>query len=99
MDQSVERIRQAVEEMHSAKASFIRVVAVREAFEGQLVWEGIVHVFALGGHPKAKRAYAWSSPIDGSDRKRFYAVLRVPPISSAADAVRAAIVADYRSAL
>jgi hypothetical protein len=52
MDQSVERIRQAVEEVHSAKASFVRVVAVREAFEGQLVWEGIVHVFALGGTPR-----------------------------------------------
>ena len=96
MDQRMERIRQAVEEMHSAKASFVRVVAVREAFEGQLVWEGVVHVFELKGHPTATRAYAWSSPIEGSTKRRFYAVLHVPPISSPADAVRAAIVEEYR---
>jgi hypothetical protein len=63
------------------------VVAVREAFEGQLVWEGVVHVFELKGHPTATRAYAWSSPIEGSTKRRFYAVLHVPPISSPADAV------------
>jgi hypothetical protein len=48
------------------------------------------------GTPTATRAYAWSSPIEGSDKRRFYAVLHVPPISSPADAVRAAIVQDYR---
>jgi hypothetical protein len=63
------------------------VVAVREAFEGQLVWEGVVHVFELKGHPTATSAYAWSSPIEGSTKRRFYAVLHVPPISSPADAV------------
>jgi hypothetical protein len=31
--------------------------------------------FRLEGHPKATRAYAWSSPIEGSDKRRFYAVL------------------------
>ena len=54
-------------------------------------------MFDLEGHPKATRAYAWSSPIEGSDRRRFYAVLHVPPITSAQDAVRAAIVAEHRS--
>lgn len=55
-------------------------------------------VFDLVGHPAASVAYAWSSPIEGSDRRRFYAVvLGVPPINSAADAVRAAIVADRKA--
>jgi hypothetical protein len=94
VDQRMERIRQAVEKMHSAKASFVRVVAVREAFKGQL--EGVVHVFELKGHPTATRAYAWSSPIEGSTKRRFYAVLHVRPVSSPADAVRAAIVEEYR---
>ena len=73
--------------------------SVSEAFLGAAVWDGVVHVFDLSGHPTATRAYAWSSPIEGSTKRRFYAVLHVPPISSPADAVRAAIVADYRSAL
>ena len=71
--------------------------AISEVFSEQPVWEGVVHVFDLEGHPTATRAYAWSSPIEGSTKRRFYAVLHVPPISSAAKAVRAAIVADYRT--
>jgi hypothetical protein len=61
-------------------------------------WEGVVHVFNLEGHPKATRAYAWSSPLEGSDRRRFYAVLHLGGIRirSPLDAVRAAIVAERR---
>jgi hypothetical protein len=62
-----------------------------------LVWEGVVHVFDLKDHPNATRAYAWSSPIEGSNRRRFFAVLHVPPINSPQDAVRAAIVAEHKS--
>jgi hypothetical protein len=57
-----------------------------------------VHVFDLEGNPKARRAYAWSSPIEGSDKRRFFAVLHMGPIKSPVDAVRAAIVAEHRSA-
>jgi hypothetical protein len=54
-------------------------------------------MFDLEGHPKAVRAYAWSSPIEDSDKGRFFAVLHIPPIVSPLDAVRAAIVAEHRS--
>jgi hypothetical protein len=47
-----------------------------------------VHVFDLEGHPKATRAYAWSSPVEGSDKRRFYAVLHLGGIRSPLDAVR-----------
>jgi hypothetical protein len=70
---------------------------VRETFKGQLVWEGVVHVFDLSGHPKATRAYAWSSPIEGSTKRRFFAVLHIPPIVSPLDAVRAAIIAEHNA--
>lgn len=64
--------------------------------EGATVWEGVVHVFDFEGHPKATRAYAWSSPIEGSTKRRF-AVLGIPPIMSPLDAVRAAIVQESRA--
>ena len=86
----------AIEQMHGGSAKLAESVTVKEYFQGMPVWEGIVHVFNLEGHPTATRAYAWSSPIEGSTKRRFYAVLHVPPIRSAADAVRAAIVAEYR---
>jgi hypothetical protein len=59
--------------------------------------ESVVHVFDLEGHPKATRAYAWSSPIEESDKRRFFAVLHMGGIKSPIDAARAAIVAEYRA--
>jgi hypothetical protein len=86
----------ALERQHGGKARLVEVVTVIEDFQGEPVWEGVVHVFDLEGHPKATRAYAWSSPIEGSEKRRFYAVLHVPPITSPAAAVRAAIVTEQR---
>lgn len=94
---SPDELKKAVESQHGGKATFVQSAPVKESFGGDIVWEGVVHIFDLTGHPTASRAYAWSSPIEGSDRRRFYAVLHTPPISSAVDAVRAAIVADQRS--
>jgi hypothetical protein len=71
--------------------------AVEGRHDGQTVGEGVVHVFDLEDHPKATRAYAWSSPIEGSDKRRFYAVLHLGGIRSPLDAVRAAIVAERRA--
>jgi hypothetical protein len=71
-------------------------VPVSETFNGEPVWEGVVHVFDLRGHPTAKRAYAWSSPVEGSKRRKFFAVLHVPPVTSPVEAVRAAIVTEHK---
>ena len=94
---SADQLRDAVEGMHGCPAQLTEAVAVSETFKSQPVWEGVVHVFSLQGHRSADRCYAWSSPVEGSDRRRVYAVLGVPPVDSAADAVRAAIVADRKA--
>ena len=90
------QLRIAIEAQHGGRAVFRSVEPVDERHNGQPVWQGQVHVFDLEDHPKATRAYAWSSPAEGSDRRRFYAVLHLGPIRSARDAVRAAIVAENR---
>jgi hypothetical protein len=91
------QLKEAIEVQHGGKATLAQSVPVLETFEGQTVWEGVVHVFDLAGHPKATRAYAWSSPIEDSTKRRFFAVLHIPPIVSPLDAVRAAIVAEQRA--
>lgn len=96
MDDDTIQLRTAVERMHTCKATLAQSVPVRERHGNVTVWEGIVHVFDLKGHLTATRAYAWSSPIEGSDKRRFFAVLHQPPITSPAEAVRAAIVEEYR---
>src|ERR1700724_2842397 len=91
-------LKRAIETQHGGTATLAQSVPVRETFEGQPVWEGVVHVFDLAGHPTSTRAYAWSSPIDASTKRRFFAVLHTERINSPVEAVRAAIVAENRRA-
>jgi hypothetical protein len=93
---TIEQLREAVENMHGGTARLAQTVPVLETFDGKTVWEGVVHVFDLAGHPKATRAYAWSSPIEGSTKRRFFAVLHTERINSPVYAVRAAIVAEHK---
>jgi hypothetical protein len=92
----VYQLREAIEKMHGGTATLSQTVPVRETFEGRMVWEGVVHVFDLASHRIAARAYAWSSPIEGSTKRRFFAVLHKPPVDSPQAAVRAAIVAEHK---
>ena len=94
-DETLESLKQAVEGLHSCKAKYRKKTHVKETFEGQTVWDGDVYVFDLKDHPTAKRAYAWASPVAGTNKTRFYAVLHAPPVKSARDAVRASIASDY----
>ena len=94
---SARQLKQAVESQHGGTAIWVTKLPVKEVFEGKTVWEGVVHVFDLTGHPTAARAYAWSSPIEGSTKRRFFAVLHQPPVDSPQAAVRAAIVAERKA--
>jgi hypothetical protein len=88
---------EAIRHMHGCAATHVATEHVHEkAPTGETVWSGDVEVFAIAGHPKASRAYAWSEATTGTKR-RFFAVLHVEPVTGAATAVRASIMADVRS--
>jgi hypothetical protein len=82
--------------VHRCKASYKGSERVREEFRGEPVWEGDVHTFALSGHATANTCYAWSASVGDTHNRRFFAVLRLGPVKSARDAVRASIVQAYR---
>ncbi len=92
----LERVRMVVEQLHNCSALHFATMPVLEVFEGQTVWKGDVEAFTLMRHPKSKRAYAWSE--GNGDKERFFAVLQIPPVESATDAVRASIVTDAKKA-
>lgn len=96
-DPSSSDLKRAVEMQHGGTATLVQSVPINETLDRKTVWEGVVHVFDLASHPTATRAYAWSSPVEGSDRRRFFAVLHQGPVTSPIDAVRAAIVAEQRA--
>lgn len=93
----IEDLTRVVEKMHDCKASHLEEVAVIEKYGSETVWQGIVHVFKLEGQPKTDKCYAWASPIEGSKKYRYYAVLHIPPVDSPEKAVRASIVHDHTS--
>ena len=97
MISEIHSLKLGIETQHGGVATFKESVPIKETYGGITVWEGIVNVFDLVGHPKAKIAYAWSSPIEGSSKRRVFAALHVPPITGPQDALRAAIVAEYRA--
>ena len=92
-----DQLKRAVESQHGCTATPVQSVPVKETFGGNTVWEGTVHVFKTQRPSKAQQAYPWSSPSEGSDKRRFYAVLHEPPVTSPVEAVRAAIVAEQRA--
>ena len=87
------RLRKAIRDLHGCEARHLRSEPIHETFQGQTVWQGVVEVFEVTGHPSATRAYAWSHETDNGGRK-YLAVLGIGPVASAADAVRAAIAAE-----
>jgi len=94
-----EDLRRAIERLHNCQASFLEDVAVVEMFGDKTVWSGIVSVFLIKNHPQTDKCYAWSSPIEGSTKRRYYAVLHIPPVDSPEKAVRASIVQDHRTGI
>jgi hypothetical protein len=87
---------EAVERMHGGSAQLTQSVPVRETFEGKTVWEGIVHVFDLTGHPTALALMPGPRRLKESTKRRFFAVLHTKRINSPIEAVRAAIVAEHK---
>lgn len=94
----IEELREAIQQLHGGEATHSTSVPVKEVFNGETVWDGIVEVFHLEGHPKANTAYAWLHDTGDPEKPvKHVAVLHVPPVVSPVTAVRAFIVQEFRS--
>jgi len=90
----IEELRGTIRRLHGVESRHVESVPVKETFQGRTVWEGVVEVFELIGHPKAPRAYAWMQDADG--KKKHVTVLHMGKVTSPVLAVRAAIVQEFR---
>jgi hypothetical protein len=94
----LEDLRDMISQVHGADATHVESVPVKKTFHGKTVWEGVVEVFDLIGHPAAFRAYAWTQHTDDpSNSLRYITMLHLHPIKSAQDAVNAVIIPDFRN--
>jgi hypothetical protein len=94
----IAELRDAIRRLHGVESEHVRSVPVKETFQGQTIWDGIVEVFHLNGHPKTSMIYAWSHATDDPENPlRHITVLHIAPVLSPAMAVRAAIREEFRS--
>jgi hypothetical protein len=93
----IERLRDVIRELHGVHATHVESVPVKETHQGKTVWDGIVEVFDLVGHPNTHRVYAWAHETDEPGNVRHVTVLHVPPVVSPQTAVKAAIIQEYRN--
>jgi hypothetical protein len=95
----IEELQDVIRKLHGADSTHRGSVPVTETFNGQTVWDGIVEVFDLKGHPKANTAYARSQDADNPDKPTYhFTVLHIPPAVSPETAVRAVIAQEFRNA-
>ena len=95
----IEELQQVIRKLHGVESTHRQSVPVKEVFKGRTVWDGIVEVFELHGHPKATHAYAWTHETDDPKQpKRSVTVLKIPPAVSPETAVRVAIMQELRDA-
>ena len=87
MKAKIKELKSVVEKMHKCKATFVEFEKVIEKFNGEVVWDGEVAVFTLDDHPISNICYAWSSSVPRTQKERFFAVLKQPPINSAVKAL------------
>lgn len=89
MSPRIRKLIEAIETTHECRAVHAETVVVAEFFHDSVAWNGIVEIFDLEGHLKAKRCYAWSYPV--TNDTQYVTVLEIPPVNSAESAVRMAI--------
>ena len=93
----IAELQDVIRRLHGVESKHVGSVSVIETFQGKTVWDGVVEIFELIGHPKAPRVYAWAHDTDNPEQPRKHVtVLHIVPVTSAVAAVRAAIVQEFR---
>lgn len=90
MSTRIEHLGRDIETTERCRAQHVESVPIREMFNGEVVWEGVVEVFDLIDHPTAKRCYAWMQPSQHG-YPTVIQVLNLPPVKDPITAVRAYI--------
>ncbi len=96
----ISQLAAAVERRVGFKARHNHESEVRLDFDDGSVWEGLIYVFDVQGHPMIQRAYAWPSAVPASQAKGIrrrpagaelrdvHVVFHLPSITSAKEAAR-----------
>jgi hypothetical protein len=95
----IEELREVIHHLHGAKATHRESVPVKETWQGKTIWDGIVEVFDLHGHPKTNTVYAWLHDTGNPKMPiQHVTVLHIHPALTPLAAVRAFIMQGIQNA-
>ena len=60
MSEYIDELVRVIRIWHGAEARHLDSVPVTEIASGETIWDEVVEVFELIGHPTAHRVYAWA---------------------------------------
>jgi hypothetical protein len=93
---NIDELKNVIRKRHRVEATHSERVPVKETFQGETVWDGVVEVFDLIRHPYATKVYAWTYDTnDLQNPRRHVTVLNIDPIVSPRMAVRAEIIQEF----
>ena len=98
MSKYLDELKDVIERLHGVKATHVETVPVTETFEGETMWEGQVEVFDIPDHAETNRVFAWSFETDDDRPTQHVTVLQIPPATTPENAVKAALVSEFRDA-
>ena len=95
-DKYIEELRDVIRKLHGVDSRHLESLPVKDVFNGQVVWDGVVEVFELVGHKAASKVYAWRHET-GNPKKpiRHVTILHRGIVRSPLVAVRVSIVREY----
>ncbi len=94
----IEDLKDVIRKLHGVDSTHRQSVPVKELFNGQTIWDGVVEVFELHGHKLVDTVYAWSHATDDQVNPiRHVTVLHLGPVVSPETAVRASILQEFRA--
>ena len=91
----IAELQATIQRLHGCQASHSRTEKVEQVVNGQVLWSGNVEVFALLGHDRALRCYAWGH-LHENGQWEVTTVLAIPPVVSAESAALAAFAARVK---
>jgi len=95
----IEELQRVIHKLHGATATHRESVPVRETWQGKTIWDGIVEVFDLHGHPKTDTVYAWMHDTGKPGvPPQHVTVLHINPALTPITAVRAFIMQEIQNA-
>jgi hypothetical protein len=85
----IHTLQKAIRRRYDCRSNHIEAVPTEEVVQGKTVWKGVVEVFILKDHPKARVCYAWGYEArEHRNEVRVVTVLALPPVDSPLKAVR-----------